>query len=59
MKPRPDRTVERRKEAWLRNSQWGLYTPKQQLALLDNRLGNGDGAKRQRARLAAIITTNA
>lgn len=31
-------------------------TPEQQLAELDRRLGNGIGAKKERARLSALVT---
>ena len=38
-------------EAIVRNEAWAKLTPKQQLASLDERLGKGIGAKKQRARI--------
>ena len=41
----------RHKEAIERNNFWASLTPQQQLESLDNRLGKGIGAKKQRARI--------
>ena len=38
-------------EAIVRNEAWAKLTPEQQLESLDNRLGKGIGAKKQRARI--------
>ena len=38
-------------EAIVRNEAWAKLTPEQQLASLDERLGKGVGAKKQRARI--------
>ena len=38
-------------EATVRNEAWARLTPEQQLASLDERLGKGIGAKKQRARI--------
>ena len=38
-------------EAIVRNEAWAKLTPEQQLADLDRRLGEGIGAKKQRARI--------
>ena len=38
-------------EAKVRNEAWAKLTPEQQLASLDERLGKGIGAKKQRARI--------
>jgi len=56
MKNRNDRKDERRKVAEERNAQWASLTPQQQIAELDKRFGAGNGAKKQRARLAKKIT---
>ena len=42
----------RRMEAEVRNEDWESMGPKKQLASLDRRLGKGQGAVKQRARLA-------
>ena len=42
----------KREEATERQQVWSKLSPKQQLAELDRRLGEGVGAKKQRARLA-------
>lgn len=47
----PDRTEIRRKEARERLEEWQNKTPQQQLNALDNRLGKGLGAAKQRTRL--------
>ncbi len=44
-----------RKEAEERKAAWDAYTPEQQLRMLDERLGEGVGAKKQRAKLLAKI----
>ena len=38
-------------EAKVRNEAWAKLTPEQQLESLDNRLGKGVGAKKQRAKI--------
>ena len=38
-------------EAIVRNEAWAKLTPEQQLESLDNRLGKGIGAKKQRAKI--------
>ena len=38
-------------EAIVRNEEWAKLTSEQQLASLDERLGKGIGAKKQRARI--------
>jgi len=38
-------------EAKVRNEAWAQLTPEQQLASLDERLGKGIGAKKQRAKI--------
>lgn len=45
----------RRKEAAKRQSAWSKLSPAEQLKKLDERLGKGTGAKRQRERLAKLI----
>jgi hypothetical protein len=45
----------RREEAEKRQSARDARSPEQQLALLDSKLGDGKGAKKERARLQAII----
>jgi len=47
--------AEKRAEAVERNESWAELSPKQQLADLDRRLGKGEGAKKQRARLQEAI----
>ena len=42
---------ERKMEAEQRNSQWAILQLQQQLEKLDERLGEGVGAKKQRARI--------
>ena len=42
-------------EAIVRNETWAKLTPEQQLESLDNRLGEGIGAKKQRAKIQAKI----
>ena len=45
----------RHKGATIRNEAWAKLTPEQQLASLDERLGKGIGAKKQRARIQCKI----
>ena len=42
-------------EAIVRNEAWAKLTPEQQLGSLDNRLGKGIGAKKQRAKIQSKI----
>lgn len=49
------RREERAKNAQASNEAWRKLTPKQQFKALDDRLGKDQGAKKQRARLAALI----
>lgn len=49
------RRIQRQDEAVLRQHARDKRTAKQQLALLDKRLGKGKGAKRERERLALLI----
>jgi len=49
------RREKRQDEAHARQMDRETRTPKQQLALLDKRLGKGVGAKRERERLALLI----
>jgi hypothetical protein len=49
------RRAERRAAAEERQEEWGTLTPKQQLKALDGRLGEGIGAKKQRARIQEKI----
>jgi hypothetical protein len=42
---------ERQREASIRNMAWAAFSPKDQLASLDKRLGKGIGAKKQRNKL--------
>ena len=49
--PRADRAEAKRQEAAARAESWGSLGPGGQLRALDDRLGRGVGAKRQRARL--------
>lgn len=52
---RNDRKYLRRKEAVMRQETWTELTHSQKLTELDNRLGKGIGAKKQRARIAKAI----
>jgi len=45
----------KRKESADRVEKWQSLTPQQQLNLIDERLGKGIGAKRQRAKLAELL----
>lgn len=53
--PRPDRNVMKRDEAKARKVEWDMLGHKKQLKALDDRLGVGVGAKRQRARLKKLL----
>lgn len=50
---------ERRRRAEERMRERRERTPEKQLAVLDDRLGPGEGAERERARLTALITNAA
>lgn len=52
---RPDRKEHRILSSAERLEEWQKRSPKEQLELLDVRLGNGVGAKKQRARLLAKL----
>ena len=52
MKLRPGRKEERRAEAKKRQAAYNKLTPAQKLAKLDAKFGKGQGAQKQRARLA-------
>ncbi len=52
MKLRPDRKEIRKSEAEERQSAYDELTPKEKIANLDKMFGKGNGAKRQRKRLA-------
>lgn len=54
--PRPDHYALRVKEAEERNSAWSKLSPKEQLTRLDQVLGKGVGATRQRARIQALLS---
>jgi len=45
----------RRKEAIARNNAWAALSCEEQLADLDRRLGEGQGAVKQRAKIARLI----
>jgi hypothetical protein len=45
----------RRQEAEERNREWEGLTPKEKVEKLDQRLGKGMGAKRQREKLARAL----
>jgi hypothetical protein len=49
---------ERREAGEKRNAAWRALTPAQQLKSLDDLLGKGLGAKRQRAKLDALLHPN-
>lgn len=49
------RREERRKDAEQRNTAWNNLTPQQQLAALDSRLGAGQGAQKQRAKIEKLL----
>ena len=54
MRLRADRRSERRSEAQKRNADWAALSPKQKLTELDQRLGKGTGATRQRKLLTQL-----
>lgn len=53
--PRPDNTKHKQEEAKQRLEVWSKMTPVQQLVALDDRLGKGIGAQKQRARILAQV----
>lgn len=53
--PRPDNNEIKLSEANERNAAWAKLSPAQQLKALDERLGKGVGAAKQRARLQRLI----
>ena len=55
MKLRHDRKADRQAEAKERQEAYNKLTPKQKLDKLDKKLGEGVGAKKQRAKLNALI----
>ena len=57
--PRMTRWLEKRAEAQERQEQWENLTPGQQLDSLDERLGRGVGAVKQRARILKSSVQNA
>lgn len=56
MKNRLDLKEQRRREALARNEEWQKLSPEEQLKELNQRLGVGIGAQKQRARLNKILT---
>lgn len=50
---------QRHEEAIVRQSAYDKRTPEQQLQILDERLGKGLGAKKERAKLNSIIAQRA
>jgi len=54
-KLRPDRRDQRRNEAKHRQARWDAMTPAQKIESLDRRLGEGQGAKSQREKLAKLV----
>ena len=55
MRLRPDNKAQRITEGHARNEAWAKLTPAQKLKALNERLGNGVGAKRQRMKLVAGV----
>lgn len=55
--PRPDLRALRQKEAQERQSERDKLSPKEQLKKLDQMLGAGQGAKKERARLDWMVKT--
>jgi hypothetical protein len=51
----PKTKEEKRKEAEFRQARWASMGPRQKLELLDERLGKGKGAKKQRRKLETLI----
>jgi hypothetical protein len=56
MKLRNDRREIRRSEGVERRAERAARTPQEQIEILDRRLGAGQGASRERAKLAALIS---
>ena len=56
-RPRQDRGALRRSEALDRNEYYQSLSPERRMANLDGRLGEGIGARKQRARLAREIAS--
>ena len=52
---RAERLKQKREHADKLNEQWSSLNIAQQIAELDRRLGKGQGATKQRARLAALL----
>ena len=55
MRLRPDLKAQRIVEGQMRNEAWAKLTPQQKRLTLDERLGKGVGAKRQRMRLVTGV----
>ncbi len=55
-KPRTDRKAARVSAMQKRLDEWRKLSPSEQLKALDERLGKGKGAAKQRARLAEKLT---
>ena len=53
--PRADRNEAHRADAAEMNAAWRAKSPAEQIAELDRRLGAGQGARKQRARIAAAV----
>ena len=53
-----EHTQKKRAETIMRLSAWSILSPQEKLRRLDERLGVGVGAKRQRAKLAAMMEGN-
>ena len=49
------RRIERKEEAKIRNQAWSELDFKEQLNVIDTRLGKGIGAKKQRAKIQSKI----
>jgi len=58
MKLRRDRRDIRRKGAKTRQAEYNAMTPQEKIKALDERLGNGIGAKKERARLLGKVKGN-
>jgi ribosomal protein S12 methylthiotransferase accessory factor YcaO len=52
---RAERLKQKRERAEKQQAQWSSLSIQQQIADLDRRLGKGQGATKQRARLAALL----
>lgn len=57
-KLRPDKKNFRRENVKKANKLWRAKSPLEQLQILDDRLGDGVGAKKQRARILKKIKSN-